>query len=119
MVNDGPEDGIIFCNNCYLKKFGPTSKLSYDEFKKNIDATKMEDSSLKNCPRCQSVVYPNEQVVTNGRSYHRACARCIQCNHQLNQMTLFDAPDEVQWPKSKKSFSKIQISTIFDFEFGF
>ena len=47
LVNDGPEDGLIFCNNCYLKKFGPTSKLNYDEFKKNVDVTRMEDSSLK------------------------------------------------------------------------
>ena len=73
--NDGPEDGLIFCNNCYLKRYGPTSKLSYDEFKKNVDASKLEDSSLKNCHRCNTVVYPNEQNVTNGRAYHRSCTR--------------------------------------------
>merc|ERR1712141_380299 len=67
---------------------------SYDEFKKNVDASKLEDSSLKNCHRCNTVVYPNEQNVTNGRAYHRSCTRCIQCNRQLDQMSLFDAPDE-------------------------
>ena len=98
LFNDGPgEDGLIFCNNCYLKRYGPTNtKISYyDEFKKNVDATTLEDSSLKNCHRCQTVVYPNEQNVTNGRAYHRSCTRCIQCNRQLDQMSLFDAPDEV------------------------
>ena len=97
LFNDGPgEDGLIFCNNCYLKRYGPTNtKISYDEFKKNVNATTLQDSSLKNCHRCQTVVYPNEQNVTNGRAYHRSCTRCIQCNRQLDQMSLFDAPDEV------------------------
>ena len=98
LFNDGPgEDGLIFCNNCYLKRYGPTNtKISYDEFKKNVNAITLQDSSLKNCHRCQTVVYPNEQNVTNGRAYHRSCTRCIQCNRQLDQMSLFDAPDEVR-----------------------
>ena len=99
-VNDGPEDGAIFCTNCYQKRYGPTVRVLTDEefhpsghhhLNGNIDP------SLKTCHRCQKVVYVAEEIVTNDRSYHKSCTKCNKCKRQLDLQTLHDAPDQVNY----------------------
>ena len=98
-VNDGPEDGMIFCTNCYQKRYGPTVRVLMDsEFQRRPSLGTSEislDPTLKSCTRCKKVVYIAEEIVTNGRSYHKSCAKCNKCNRQLDLQTLQDAPDEV------------------------
>ena len=95
-VNDGPDDGAIFCTNCYQKRYGPTVRVLIDEelHRHGSNGQTTLDPSLKACHRCHKVVYVAEEIVTNDRSYHRSCAKCNQCHRQLDLQTLHDAPDE-------------------------
>ena len=97
LVNDGPgEDGRIFCTNCYQKHFGPTVQV---QAFRNGSLNGLNDPSLKGCHRCKKVVYIAEEIVTNGRSYHKSCAKCFKCSRQLDLQTLQDAPDEVNFKR--------------------
>ena len=97
LVNDGPgEDGSIFCTNCYQKHFGPTVQV---QAYRNGSLNGLNDPSLKGCHRCKKVVYIAEEIVTNGRSYHKSCAKCFKCSRQLDLQTLQDAPDEVNFKR--------------------
>ena len=49
----------------------------------------------KGCPRCKGVVYPNEELYSNGRSYHKRCAKCASCKRKLDFNTIFDGSDKV------------------------
>ena len=94
-VNDGPEDGMIFCTNCYQKRFGPTVRLD-SEFQRRGSLNGLMDPSLKGCHRCKKVVYIAEEIkIDQTRSYHKSCAKCYKCSRQLDLQTLQDAPDEV------------------------
>jgi len=105
LVNDGPEDGTIFCSTCYQRKFGPTVRILLQVDEDNHQPTNghgttnghagtTADPSLKSCHKCHKVVYVAEENVTNGRSYHKICTKCHKCNRQLDMQTIHDAPDQ-------------------------
>ncbi|KAL1130892.1 hypothetical protein AAG570_012133 [Ranatra chinensis] len=41
------------------------------------------DAPITNCASCQTKVYPLEKTEASGRSFHKACFRCTQCNNIL------------------------------------
>ena len=42
-----------------------------------------------------SKVYANEELSSNGRLYHKMCAKCKDCSRQLEFNTVYDGKDKV------------------------
>ena len=41
-------------------------------------------------------VYTNEELSSNGRLYHKMCAKCKDCSRQLEFNTVYDGKDKVK-----------------------
>ena len=101
--NDG-SDGNIYCRMCYRDKYGPQNRSSDIDLKaRNTSSMKAEDPS-RNCPRCggeveqtrlvciessSGVVFANEEITSKGKSYHKRCATCADCDSPLTYNTLY------------------------------
>lgn len=51
--------------------------------------------SAPKCPRCEKSVYFNEEQKALGRSYHKMCFKCANCQKLLSSTTLTDHEDEI------------------------
>ncbi|KAK0189700.1 hypothetical protein F5146DRAFT_982242 [Armillaria mellea] len=47
-------------------------------------------STTPRCPKCNGLVYFAEQVKAVGKTYHKACLRCTECNTLLDSTRLRD-----------------------------
>ncbi|KAK0463193.1 LIM-domain-containing protein [Desarmillaria tabescens] len=47
-------------------------------------------STTPRCPKCNGLVYFAEQVKAVGKTYHKACLRCMECNTLLDSTRLRD-----------------------------
>jgi len=95
LMTNGPGN-TIYCNNCYTKSFGPTVRqFNEEDAKRYLESTKIvANDPKKGCPRCKGIVYPNEELYSAGRSYHKKCAKCASCARQLDFNTIFDGSDK-------------------------
>merc|ERR1719244_1954224 len=85
LLTTGP-DQRIYCHNCYVRRFGPTVQQFNEELARRlVEAGQVKSTDPKHaCPRCSSTVYPKEELYSNGRSYHKRCAKCATCARQLD-----------------------------------
>ncbi|KDQ54477.1 hypothetical protein JAAARDRAFT_38149 [Jaapia argillacea MUCL 33604] len=54
----------------------------------NLGSGKQWGSGTPSCPRCGKSVYFAEQVKAVGKTYHRGCLRCTECNTSLDSTRL-------------------------------
>ena len=94
LMTNGPGN-TIYCNNCYLRSFGPTVRqFNEEEAKRFLESTQIVSNDPKKaCPRCKGRVYPNEELYSAGQSYHKKCAKCASCARQLDFNTIYDGSD--------------------------
>jgi hypothetical protein len=58
------------------------------------------------CPRCAKSVYFAEQVKAVGKTFHKACLRCIECNTTLDSNRLRDHDGD---PYCVRCYSKVYL----------
>lgn len=111
---DSP-DGEIFCKACYGKNFGPhgygfggagsvpalmaAGPGQFEEPRSLIDfhpgttdgEVPAEDDC--GCKRCGFKVFDAEKMMAAGRSWHKRCFTCANCNKHLDSTTVNDGPD--------------------------
>lgn len=61
-------------------------------------------ASTPSCPRCGKNVYFAEQVKAVGKTYHKGCLRCMECNTSLDSNRLRDHNDQ---PFCVRCYSKL------------
>ncbi|XP_046335726.2 muscle LIM protein Mlp84B-like isoform X1 [Haliotis rufescens] len=117
-------DNHIYCKSCYGRLFGPrgygfaqggaglsmdtgkAGEISRDNVSSYSKAQVVMDSKGDNgggnkfggadaCPRCGKTVYFAEKIVGGGRSWHKMCFRCEDCNKALESTTLCEAGDKI------------------------
>ena len=89
--------GEIFCKNCYLKRFGPTVRTFNEEVAaKSLDLTRAKAvDPNKACVRCGGGVFVAEEVMVNGKAFHKSCSKCKACNKMLDVNSVYGGPDKV------------------------
>lgn len=69
--------------------FGTTG-LSYQ-----VDEVKVKTSGAPNCPRCNQRVYFMEQMLANGKSWHKKCYNCVSCKKPLDSTNCCAHEEEI------------------------
>ncbi|XP_033121110.1 cysteine and glycine-rich protein 1-like [Anneissia japonica] len=114
----------LYCKNCHGKKYGPkgvgfgggAGTLSMDSGERHgleKDPSKMSGSGIacayvasdmsvtpagpgqKACPRCGGAVYPAEEAVGAGGTWHKKCFRCCNCKKGLDSTNCCDREGEI------------------------
>lgn len=112
---DNPAVAEVYCKSCYGKNFGPkgygygagAGTLSMDagtkgwaknnapqQFNSHITTANSYGAGPK-CPRCGGSVYPAEEMVAGGQSWHRSCFKCLECSKWLDSTTVQDKEGEI------------------------
>ena len=76
----------IFCNNCYLKNYGPVG-VKY-QLPTETDKIKPENADQA-CPRCGGAVYEFEKVQVKDRVFHKNCTSCKSCQRLLDSGSVY------------------------------
>jgi hypothetical protein len=68
------------------------------------------------CPRCGGRVYAAEEVLAKGRSWHKKCFHCCECNKTLDSINACDGP-RIEG-KSGKAHHEIYCNTCYAKKYG-
>ncbi|XP_071957210.1 cysteine and glycine-rich protein 2-like isoform X1 [Antedon mediterranea] len=114
----------LYCKNCHGKKFGPkgygfgggAGTLSMDSGEKfglEKDTSKTSGAGIaaayvgsdmavtpagpgqKACPRCGGAVYPAEEILGAGGTWHKKCFKCANCKKSLDSTNCCDREGEI------------------------
>jgi len=110
---DSPQ-GMVFCNACYKKLFGPRgcgygnsliaapgveeeerplSRTSTQGTRPGSSTPSQTSSSGPKCPACLCAVYAAERVYVGSRQWHKTCLACNTCSKLLDSTSLNDVGD--------------------------
>jgi len=95
---DTPDMEIV-CKGCYDKAYSVTSEwcnMSGGDALKLLNTTTImadEEKKEASCPRCSGKVFHNEQILTNGKSYHKKCATCKTCEKNVGTKDIYNGKD--------------------------
>ncbi|KAF9561597.1 hypothetical protein CPC08DRAFT_761978 [Agrocybe pediades] len=70
----------------------------------NMTGTRKWGAGTPSCPRCGKSVYFAEQVKAVGKTFHKGCLRCMECNSSLDSNRLRDHNGE---PFCVRCYSKL------------
>lgn len=110
-----PVSGEVYCKSCYGKNFGPkgygygagAGTLNMDAgsqgWAKNNAPKQFNHITTANsygagpqCPRCGGSVYPAEEMIAGGQSWHRStCFKCLECSKWLDSTSVQDKEGEI------------------------
>ena len=90
-ANDSPRNEIL-CSPCYKRNYGPSSLPQELNSRYKTDTIKAPDGD--GCPKCSGAVFDAEKVVaSNGKIYHKSCAKCSHCSTVLTSLNLSSDKD--------------------------